>query len=171
MAWVGDIGPAIEIVEAEQDLARGPRHPGCKLQGAGNGPGELVLIAPVPNQPCLLHILAGDVEAHDGAGQRAAFLIDPRESGGAQQLAARDARGIGHEGLGRFQIGIGLEEGFDLPGLRAPRHEISPFLPRPEAGGGRRPTLSSSTDTAGLQSCTGIRDQLSQPATRPTKPG
>ena len=36
MAWVGNIGPAIEIEEDEQDLARGARHPGRKLQGAGN---------------------------------------------------------------------------------------------------------------------------------------
>ncbi len=100
MAWVGDKGRAVEIVEAEQHLAGRPRHPGCELQRTGDGPGDLVLIALVPDQPGFLHVLACDIEAHDGTGEGAAFLIHLGKISGAQKFAPRDSRGIGDEGLG-----------------------------------------------------------------------
>jgi len=122
MARIADIGPAVELPQAEQQVGRGHAHPGGALQCPCDGPGELVGVARVPHQPRLLHVLAGDVEAHDRAGQRPPLAIELREIAGAQQLAAPDARGVGHQRLRRFQVRIGLQEGLRLLDRPAPRH-------------------------------------------------
>ena len=105
MARVGDTGGQA-FARVHADLHGGSRHaaPGQAHQAAFKRVGAAVDVTDIPDQAGVFHVVAIEGEAEDGAGQRAAALVDRQQFLAVQQLAAWHTVGVEDEQFEQFDI-------------------------------------------------------------------
>ena len=114
VARVGRHRRAVEMVHRHQHLAARRLRAVQRLQRAGDRPAAQVAVAGIPDQPGLVDILAGDVEAEDRDRQMPAALIEADQLVAADDLAAADAVGVGEHDVERLDLGMGVEKRLGL---------------------------------------------------------
>ena len=111
VARIGAHRRAVEMIHRHQHLAA--RRAGAveRLQRARDRPGPEIAVAGIPDQPGLVHVLAGDVEAKDRDRQMAAVFVQRRQFVTADDLAAADPVGVGEHDVEFLHLGLRFEEG------------------------------------------------------------
>ena len=112
---------AVEVIHRHQHLAarRLRAESGTSVPGIGQprrSPSPVV-----PDQPGLVDVLAGDVEAEDGDRHMPAAVEDAHQFVAAHDLAAADAIGVGEHDVEGLDLGMGVEKGLRLGGRGARR--------------------------------------------------
>ena len=111
-AWRGSdvIGCAVEMVHRHQHLAARRLRAVQRHQRAGDRPAAQVAVAGIPDQPGLVDILAGDVEAEDRDRQMPAACVEAGQFVAADDLAAADAVGVGEHDVESLDLGMRIEK-------------------------------------------------------------
>jgi len=145
VARIGGCRRTVALEGFENDLRRRHIVPGGVRQRARDGEAGAIAVAFLPDKTRFEDVRAQHVERLDGAGKGTAVAISRRDFFGPQHLAARDAGGIGQEGLNLYYFGVGGEKiGRFL--LRCARHRQTSALPHSadKASPKRETSLSTS---------------------------
>src|SRR5262245_14764041 len=81
-----------------------------RLQRAMYRPCSEIAVAGIPDQPGLVDVLAGDIEAEDRDRQMAAALVHGAKLMPAYDLAPADAVGIRQHDVERLDLRIGFQK-------------------------------------------------------------
>ncbi len=149
-AWRGS-----EVIGAPSswyiDISTWPRAgdvPCSGFERAGDRPAAQVAVAGIPDQPGLVDILAGDVEAEDRDRQMPAAFVEAHQFVAADDLAAADAVGVGQHDVEGLDLGMSVEKLLGFVGCRTGgrRHDGTRFAGRFSHAASMRRNLAEGRD-------------------------